>query len=524
MKRSRSGNLSRSMTPRTLNRSLNHSRVEKLKKGAAAAAGCESDSEESGYGDTCGDTMHASSFDTHLEEPLDWLGSESRLDTPTVFDSDTESITSFVTGVFPPVNPEDLRNAASQTPLHSRTQTDDAMFPRSVETQTELTPHDSAVQTSTTSLHTIGAQTKKKSKSKSNLLRSILSEVKDIKRQQGMLSSNSSFCDDVSVASDASIQKEQLETLYRDVQDLKNAGRQGDAMTQTISQQATQTSLRLFPEGDNVRRQRQGRFQELFEEVGRIKTGDRSSPSQATSRSVFESPFDQRNRSSLGTRATSTQMESPKPISGEPAVARSLSVGPYVNGFASAPPTGGAQANGPQPYEYERHFMTTFPVDTAARPPPVTQRRVTMEDLNNVNERLDRLRNYQLPPRRTLPINQQPAVDPSMAFAEGRRALPVMPPPVMPPPVMPPPVLVRPRRYRVREFVHSYDDMDLMSGGIDIRTTSRRRHRTSNYGSVMGRYHLDDALSAAASTARHLKKLSTKMKRDLRNELTKHGY
>ena len=41
---------------------------------------------------------------------------------------------------------------------------------------------------------------------------------------------------------------------------------------------------------------------------------------------------------------------------------------------------------------------------------------------------------------------------------------------------------------------------------------------------VRGRYHLDEALDEANNAARELKKMSSKMKRSLRDELGKYGY
>jgi hypothetical protein len=58
-----------------------------------------------------------------------------------------------------------------------------------------------------------------------------------------------------------------LQTIQSDVQALKNEGRQGTAGTQTISEQGTQTGLKLFPEGDSVRNSRHGRLRDLMDEV-----------------------------------------------------------------------------------------------------------------------------------------------------------------------------------------------------------------------------------------------------------------
>ena len=127
-------------------------------------------------------------------------------------------------------------------------------------------------------------------------------------------------------------------------------------------------------------------------------------------------------------------------------------------------------------------------------------RRVTQEDLNSINERLDRLSNYQV-----------------------QRRPPPPPPPVvvMPPP--PPPLPVR--RYKVREFRQSYDDNDVdmhsddeYDGGRRGRGSRGRRSR----GGVMDRLHLDDALLEATQASRQLKRMSANMRRGMKDELSRH--
>ena len=123
---SRSSTTPRSPLDRSSHRRFNDS--QDFKKGAAAAAALESESEESGYGETYGETMHASSFDTHLDEPSYWMGSEAGgKETPAtnVFyeSDDNESAASYITGIFLPVDPESLRDATSQTPGFAKVQT-----------------------------------------------------------------------------------------------------------------------------------------------------------------------------------------------------------------------------------------------------------------------------------------------------------------------------------------------------------------------------------------------------------------
>lgn len=497
LRRSRNGNLSRSATPRSpFERSFRRLNDSKdFKKGAAAAA-LESESEESGYGETYGETMQASSFDTHLDEPSYWMGSEAAQETQQVFyESDDESGASYVTGVFPLIDPSSLRDATSQTPGYAKIQTIDVppSTNRSVHSQTMVSPRNAALQTSSTSLHSIGAQTQRqKSGSRSDLLRSILLEVKDLKRQQGIDGS-----DVESLASDSTIRKETLETLYRDVYALRNAGARGTIATQTLSEQTTQTAMRMFPEGDPVHQARQERLQGMLAEIKHLK-GDidgNATPSQAqsTPQSIIES--EQRTTSRSLARTTPARFESPHPIA---------SPSPTTNGIHCAPVNGYDRVHFAHPPE-----TYSLPVNQPLLPLGMGRRRVTQEDLNAISERLDRLQNYQMPSRRQLPV------------------LPMQPPPPPPPPqplpvvyIPPPHRPPHPNLYRIREFARSYDDMDALleqneSGG-------RHRSRHSGRGNVMDRYHLDDALEEANNAARELKRMSSKMKRSLREELSKY--
>lgn len=123
-----------------------------------------------------------------------------------------------------------------------------------------------------------------------------------------------------------------------------------------------------------------------------------------------------------------------------------------------------------------------------------------MNDIHNINDRIQRLNNYQLPPRRTLP----------------------QPPPPPPPPQFIVPVYASPppRRVTFREFPRSYEnendgflsDESEYDGGIAPRRR-RRRHTPT-----LERYGIEDALTEACSAAKQLRKMSQKMKDSLRDE------
>ncbi|KAK7104412.1 hypothetical protein V1264_019133 [Littorina saxatilis] len=505
------GNVSgspRSPLDRSSHRRFNDS--QDFKKGAAAAAALDSESEESGYGETYGETMQASSFDTHMDEPSYWNGSETGgKETPgnVLYESDDESAASYISGIFLPVDPESLRDATSQTPGFAKVQTMDVppSMNRSHHTQTLVPPRNASMQTSNTSLHSIGAQTKSRSGSRSNLLKSILLEVKDIKRQQGV-----DVSDTESIASDVTIRKETLEMLYRDVTALRNAGARGNAMTQTVQEQHTQTATRMFPEGDPQQQARQERLQGMLAELKNLKgdssggggTDTNATPSryQSTPHSITD--FDQRTPSRSLARTTPARFESPV---ASPAPASHAASHHTMNGF------GGVHFAHPPEQSY------SMPALNNQQPMGgYGHRRVTQEDINAISDRLDRLQNYQMPPRRQLPPMPPPQAPP----------LPPPPPPPAPAPAMALPIFYSPpspRRYRVRQFRRSYDDMDALSDD-DTHVLRRRGRSHHSMGDVRGRYHLDDALDEATEASRELRRVSSKMKRNLRDELGKHGY
>lgn len=428
---------------------------------AGANATLESESEESGYGDTLGEyTMHASSFDTHLDEPSMWMGSEHTPLTYIESESDNESTASYISGIFLPVDPKLQREKGTQTPGHAKTQTVELQETHNtITTQTEELPQSVAVQTLDTSFHSIGAQTKRKSRSRANMLRSLLSEVKDIKKQHGLDDSR----DDISsIASDATtINREILETLTRDVAALKAASNQSSVANQTSTEHATQTIR--FSEEEALQ---QSKMDEMLEDIRQLKAAHLSSE------------FDQRARPFY--RATTpVRFEAPHSVTNH------------------VPPQGEPMANG---------HMYAVPQEMMAG-----RRRVTQEELNNISERLEKLNNYQIPRR------HNPYVSP---FATEVVTVPPPPPPAQPVIVQPTRAL-SPRRYRVREFTRSYDDIDMLSDD-DYRSRRRRSHR--GQGGVMERYHLDDAILEATRASKKLKIMSAKMKRNLHDELNRSRY
>ncbi|ESO86156.1 hypothetical protein LOTGIDRAFT_167389 [Lottia gigantea] len=475
--------------PRTLNlsrdrslyqshdRSFNNSRNfhdHSFRKGGAAAY-LESESEESGYGDTFAETMNASSFDTQLNDTLS--ASIHLKETIIVYDSDGEGSTdSYIEGYFAPTDPENMHDIGCQTPGHVRTQTDESLFaatPRSIQTQT---PRSRSRQNGDISMESIGSKKrKKKSSSRSDLLRSILSEVKDIKKQHGI--DSDSVCDDnESVNSETSIKKETLKSLYKDMKDLKSQGSQDNAATQTMSQQSTQTPF--FPEGAEAYPSHHGNIQEKLDEVRYLRS-NRTTPShlRGSHPSLLESPMEARYAGSSGT--TPARFGSPTPMTSAPARA------------ANPPPYGNANS----PYQYADGHYSGTPVE-----PLPTPRMVTQDDLDAVQQRINRLQNYQISPNRSQPI-----------FREHRRLIPIGR------------EYVQPRRLKLRQFTRSYDDMDLG----DRRNASRRghyMHRSRSDHTIMDRYHLDDALAEAARTAKQLKKISSRMKHEFREDLRRYRY
>ncbi|KAL3874932.1 hypothetical protein ACJMK2_037884 [Sinanodonta woodiana] len=454
-----------------------------LKKGATAL---ESESEESGYGETYY-TMHASSFDTNLDTEV---FENTMRGTPLGLEanqySDDDSDVSFIAGTFPPVNPEDLRDGSSQTPGHAGTQTPANMWsgkkePLSIQTQTESTRNVS-LQTSNTSLHSIGNQTRRSSGSRANLLRSLLSEVKEMKQSRGLNSTYTGSEDDLnSMVSGTTLQREMIQNVLDDVRLIKESEKHGTRQTQTEAEQGTQTSLKLFPEGDPVRNARLNRFQELMGNMRDMKEGKRSRTTTPSAGS----------RSRPSTRGASpmehnTLAKFTPPNSQAPPQAQVPRINvPVQNGYAYAP----QPMYNPQPFAAAAPPIIMNGPQLNPNAYPLRRRMITQDDLSNVEERIDRLRNYTLPPRRQ------------------------MPPPPPPPPQYVIPIYATPAptiRHRRPVFEDEYLSDESEYGGQAPRRRGRKR-RTSP--------HVLNALEEASQTASHLKKLSQRMKENLRDDM-----
>lgn len=441
------------------------SRFDYLKKGSSASAALDSDSEESGYGETYY-TMHASSFDNNLDntEVFEQATVDTTMrGTPMGLEhfSDNESTVSYLSTHGFGVDPEALRDAQSQTPGHTSTQTPANMWdnarnkPRAMQTQTQ----------SMTSLHSIGNQTRRSSGSRADLLRSILFEVKGLKQQRG-LDDNSSYRseDDAnSVASDNTVKKETLQTVLEDVRTLREADATGTAATQTVANEGTQTSMKLFPEGDPIRNARLEKFKTLMDDVKQMRGSRTATPSA-----------DFRSRQSS---RTATPVERRR-----------------ITPAKFAPPPGGPVQNGfdqPRQPVYPQQNMNATAPAVMMNGPPVQQpfipgrRLVTQDDLNSISQRLERLQGY-VTPRRPPPPPPPP---------QPEYVIPVYAAPQKPP---------RRRRPPVQDAYLSDE-----SEYGDVEPPRRRRPRSS----------LDRALEEASQSALQLKRLSKRMKDSLRDDM-----
>ena len=436
------------------------SRFDYLKKGSSASAALDSDSEESGYGETYY-TMHASSFDNNLDNTE--VFEQATIDTtmrgtPVGLEhfSDNESTVSYVSTHGFGVPPEALRDAQSQTPGQASTQTPANMWdnlrnkPRSMQTQTQ----------SMTSLHSIGNQTRRSSGSRADLLRNILFEVKGLKQQRG-IDDNSSYRsedDTQSVASDNTIKKEALQTVLEDVRTLREADATGTAATQTVAEEGTQTSMKLFPEGDAVRNARLEKFKTLMDDVKQMRgsrTGTPSAELQSRPSSRTATPLERR-------RITPARFAPPPPG------------GPVENGYA-------------HPFYPQQNLAATAPPVMMNGPPvpqmvPPGRRLVTQDDLNSISQRLEKLQSYVTP-----------------------RRPPPPPPPPQPDYVIPVYAAPQPPRRRRQQDAYLSDESEYG----DIEPPRRRRQRST----------LDQALEEASQSALQLKRLSKKMKDSLRDDM-----
>lgn len=477
-------------TPRTPRRKPHHD---------SKKSGEESESEESGYGETYY-TMHASSFDTN---GVFDVTSETLRGSPVGLEmnnfSDDDSTVSYIVGNFPPVNPEDLKDAMCQTPGHAMTQTDTfsrtremgTQVPRDMQTQT---PHTISMQTSNVSLHSIGNQTRRSSGSRTDLLRSILMDVQSIKRQRGVDSGSShpSEEDSMSLASQTSLKRSMLQKLSKDVRTLKDKGSRGEAGTQTLTEQNTQTSLRIFPEGDPNRIARHGILNDLVDEVrhmrgskntSRTPTPFGNSRSQSHSRPSSRLGFvsDRPPLSSsvdAGNRATPQRFGSPKlrsqtTVPTVNAVPQHNGYAPYVSPMNASVPLGGMNATAPA---YFGNYSQPMYSD---------RRHVTADDLNNISDRLERLRNYQIPPRRVI----QPP-----------------PPPQYYVPFFAPPPRRRPRSVKILAGERDMEDGFLSdeSEYEGEHSNPRRRRRQRDR---LDHYNLDNALDEALKIKRMSQRL-----------------
>lgn len=431
------------------------SRFDNLKKSASAGI-LESDSEESGYGETYY-TMHASSFDNVLDDTVFGEPTPNTMrGTPIGLEShfsDGESTVSYLsTHAFGTANPEDLRDAMSQTPGHAGTQTPADMWkknkPRGMQTQTG----------SNTSLHSVGNQTRRSSGARADLLRNILFEVKGLKQQRGLDTSSYNGTEDEtnSVRSDNTIKKETLQHVLENMRELREHDATGTAATQTVHEEGTQTSMKLFPEGDPIRNARLEKFKNLMDNVKDMKgsrPGTPGSRSRASTRS--ETPVSRR-RPRTPTRLNTT-MEAP-----------------VTNGFLQGyPPT---------------NLNMTAPPVMMGPPMPVPQqtfipgrRVVTQDDLNSISQRLERLQSY----------------------APQRRPTPPPPPPQ--PQYVVPVYAAPPRRRPPPEESYLSDESEYG----DIEPPRRRRMRS----------HLESALEEASRSALQLKRMSKRMRDSLRDDM-----
>jgi len=437
------------------------SRLSGLKKSASGAL-LDSESEESGYGETYY-TMHASSFDNVLDDTVfdDNRTINTMRGTPLGLEnhfSDGESTVSYLSTQAFGGNPDDLRDATCQTPGHTSTQTPGQWRrdkPRAMQTQTG----------SNTSLHSIGNQTRRSSGSRADLLRNILFEVKGLKAQRGLDSDSVTDDDTNSVRSDRTIKKETLQHVLSDVRELREADATGTAATQTVNESGTQTSRKLFPEGDPIRNARLEKFNKLMEDVKEMKG---SRPGTPGSRS----------------RGSRTSVRSETPVNRS----RGRSPPRLNNTFDASMQNGyGHHYEQMQPTYYPpQNLNATAPAMMQA--PPMQQvpylagrRMVTQDDLNNLSHRLNRLSSYQ-PPRRPSPP----------------------PPPPQPQYVIP--VYATPSR-RKPPPGDAYLSDESEYGEAE---PPRRRRQRSN---------MENALAEASRSALQLKRLSKRMKDSLRDDM-----
>jgi hypothetical protein len=309
-------------------------------------------------------------------------------------------------------------------------------------------------------------------------------EVKTIKDQRGL--NSPSVNSQSPYGSDTSLKKGMLMDILTDVRTVKEHGAHGETGTQTQAEQSTQTGMRLFPENDPVRNARHGRLRDLMDDVKDLKGGNTDSNTaspiadfQSQRTSAMGEPMERRPLSQIGAPNRNS------PVRFGASRAYSDQNGEIHNGFMAD----------------NMHMPTNMPVPPAYGSVPYPGQHITMTDINNINDRIQRLNNYQLPPRRTLP----------------------QPPPPPPPPQFIVPVYASPppRRVTFREIPRSYEDDNdgflsdesEYDAGIAPRR-SRRRH-----AQPLDRYGIEDAITEACSAAKQLRKMSKKMKDTVRDDL-----
>lgn len=440
----------------------------------------ESETDESGYGDTC--TQHASSFDTGMDYSQEDLLSAMSV-TPRGAQSyagyDSDGTESYKSDYRAPLDPEDQRDVACQTPGYAQTQTPPTFLNSGIsmeDLQTSFRTMDALkglvnadgsreIQTQTgdsDAASSSGSKKKKKKKRlRSEMLKGILAEVKSIKAEKGLDSSASEMETDAASVSS-----------YR-------SGRPQDAAVNGTSPSKPRRSL---------------------------FTGE-----SQTNPSRGQSPY----TSQPSTYPSETTATIPLVTPRRPQSAASVVMSPPpIQEQLYLPQQRPTLATGATP-----NLLSTYPQPSYGRRP------IGADDVEAVHRRLDALRNYELPPRALQPpVNHNPAQQMTpQGFTATQMGLPMWTPVVPAYIVKPPPAKIKKHkshpRYHVRDFTRSYDDIDLILSDSDGGHRSRRRDRRMSR--VIDSYHLDDALFEAAVASRQLKKLSQKMKNSLRDEILK---
>uniref|UniRef100_A0A0L8I860 Uncharacterized protein n=1 Tax=Octopus bimaculoides TaxID=37653 RepID=A0A0L8I860_OCTBM len=531
----------------------------------------ESESEESGYGET--NTMQASSFDVTLDNDADFEGFHS---TRTLYSSHSDDSISFMSNHINESTDGWMRSTSSQTHCNARTQTpknfginesfahsfsslNSSLPINDVQTQTRLL-RSRAMQTSNTSLHSISAQTKSLSGSKSDLLRNILFEVKSLKTDKG-IDQNSTMSDSVYSPS-STLNGTMLKEILKDVRVIKQSDFTCDASTQTYTDQGTQTS---FSEDNSVSFVRHEKLKDILNDVKFVSNNSLLSPESKQNDEVSSPQLIQLNNTAQHPGNSSETSEANGNQSNSNFVSPQ-----YRNNTNFVPPK--------PMYLIPQRPQTSFNSVTQNSRPVFSRKKVTQQDLNNISQRIERLRSYQLPEphlrrfhsnqqqqqngtalgfstmhRPTVPLNRNVASEPvtDSGFSNNlpqfisqnstqsqNPVLPTNPPPYIANPYVssanssPHQFLPNqneqvsdtphgfPQRQSRRSSRHSYDDLDLAARHPrhQHEFSSRRRDQRSL---VMDRYHLDEAIEKVTRKSRQLKRIAEKMKQTLKEEILK---